>query len=511
MIDLEHAAADLVAAGTTSPDVTRVQRHADRRRRRRRIAGGLAALVVLAGGAAMASTIAGDEDARDAVITGPGPDGSTEPDANGEPTDPWSGSQTVDVGDLRLRVPGDWRVVDPATDPSGGCGGPKAVVIGPQAANAFCPDQTALRVLELADGGAGSTTKSVNGIPVQGPIVAGVGTGSTVHLPTLGRSLLFAEGVEVDAILGTIAPSARQTALTDAADGGVAGWQTDPAAWQEVRLGGIAIQVPAGWPVTPGEAIDSAVEPCLEWVVSAPTAIVGPTELPCGPGDPWRPRDGAWLLPADGEVDTADGTWEELAPFDLGDDDLAPIVQVGAASTVLQVVIEPPGRAPVLLRVGLGNDGHLAGSILSSIRLADDETGSEEDAPRAIVLPCGTVVVDDRSVLVLPEGLDVELAQGMGGWAEGTGEGICAANLTDPADPARHVTFAEGPLPFGIGEELGGVATREAGLRWGTIEDGFGGEFTNAAGEAVHALAYGIDEEEAAALFSSLATALGAN
>lgn len=508
MIDLEQAAAELIAAGTAEPDVAAVRGRADRRRRRRRVAGGLAALVVLAGGAATASTIASDEDERDAVITGTGPDGSTDPDE--EPTDPWSASQTLDVGDLRLRVPGDWRVVDPATDPSGGCGGPQAVVIGPQAANAFCPEPSALRVLDLADGGAGSPTQSVNGIPYQ-ELVEGVGTGSTVHLPTLGRSLVFAEGVDVDAILGTIEPSARRIALADAADGAVAGWQTDPAAWQEVTYDGIAIQVPAGWPVAPGEAIDSAVEPCLGWALSGPTVLTGPTERPCGSGDPWRPRDGAWLLPPEGEVDTSDGTWEELAPFDIGGGDIAPLVQVASTSTVLQVVIDPPGGDPVLLRVGLGEDGHLAGSILSSIRLADDETEPEIGAPRTIVLPCGTVIVDNRSVLRLPDGLDVELAEGMGGWAEGTSDGLCAANLTDPADPARHITFAAGPLPYGLGEELGGVATREAGVRWGTIEDGFGGELTSDEGDTVHVLAYGIDEDEAAALFSSLATALGAN
>jgi hypothetical protein len=499
MIDLDAAAAELgESLAHVRPDVERVRARAARRQRTRRIAGGFAALVLLAGGAAAATAIAGDDEARDAVITGPGPDGST--DAAPEPTDPWAASQTIDVGDLRVRVPGDWRVIDAASDPSSGCGGPQAVVIGDPAANAFCPEATALRVALLQEplDGAGEDPQTRNDIALvrlnDEPVVWAA--------PDLGVRLSFGEGVDVDAILGTIEPSARSTALADAANGEVAGWQTDPASWQEVTYDGIAILVPAGWPVAPGEAIDSQVEPCLTWALTGPTAIVGPTTLPCGEGDPWRPRDGAWVLPATGEVDTSDGSWEELAPFDLGSDQLAPLVQVGSTSTVLQVVVDPPGGAPVLLRVGLGEDGHVAASILSSIRL---DAGSPNSDGSAIVLPCGTVAVPDRSVLDLPEDLVVDPQPGLGGWAPGTGDGLCAANLTDPEDPASHVTFAEGPLPYSLGEELGGAATVAAGVRWGTIEDGFGGEFVTDAGDTIYVLAYGLSEEGAAILFASLA------
>jgi hypothetical protein len=173
---------------------------------------------------------------------------------------------------------------------------------------------------------------------------------------------------------------------------------------------------------------------------------------------------------------------------------------------VLQIVVEPPEGAPVLLRVGLGMDGHVAGSILSSIRLADGRPASDEGP---IVLPCGTVAVPDRSVLDLPEDLVVDPQPGMGGWAPGTSEGICAVHLTDPEDPASHVTFADGSLPYSLGEELSGEATRAAGVRWGTIEDGFGGELSTAEGDTVYVLAYGLSEEGAALLFASLATANG--
>jgi hypothetical protein len=497
MIDLDAASAELgESLSHVHPDVDGVRARAARRQRTRRIVGGLAALVLLAGGAAAAAAVAGDEEASEGVIAGPGPEDTGDPDT--EPTDPWSDSQWVDVGDLRVRVPDDWRVIDAATDPSGGCGGPQAVVIGESAPNIRCR-VTALRILELFDGGAGSPTQSVNGIPYQ-EVAAGVGTGSTVHLPTLGRSLVFADGVDVDAILTTIEPSARAVALEEATTGVIAGWQVDPTAWQQVSFRGISIRVPAGWPVTPGEALDLR-DPCLGWALSGPSAIVGSVDRTCGSGDLWRPRDGAWLLPATGEVDTSDGTWEELAPFDLGDGRLSPVVQVGGTSTVLQVVLARPGTEPVLLRVGLGPDGHIAGSILSSIRLADSGPNSDQGA---IVLPCGTVAVPDRSVLDLPEDLVVDPQPGMGGWAPGTGEEVCAVNLTDVEDPASHVTFVDGALPFAIGTELGGATVRAAGVRWGTIEDGYGAQVTRGS-DQFHVLAYGLSEEGAAALFTSLA------
>lgn len=124
--------------------------------------------------------------------------------------------------------------------------------------------------------------------------------------------------------------------------------------------------------------------------------------------------------------------------------------------------------------------------------------------PVPIELPCGSIVVPNRSTLDVPARLDVPVVEGMGGWAPGTSEGICAVHLTDPDDPASHVTFADGALPFAIATELGGATVRSAGVRWGTIEDGFGAQVTRGS-DQFHVLAYGLSEEEAAALFTSLA------
>jgi hypothetical protein len=116
--------------------------------------------------------------------------------------------------------------------------------------------------------------------------------------------------------------------------------------------------------------------------------------------------------------------------------------------------------------------------------------------------------VGDQGVLDLPADLDVEPAVGMGGWPADTEDQPCAVNLTGPANPGRHITFAEGTLPYGFGEELGGVGLEARGMRWGTIEDGYGAELTSAIdGEAtIYVVAYGITEDEAAALFASLAS-----
>lgn len=349
MIDLEHAAADLVAAGRAEPDVERVKRRVAKRRRTRRVVGGLAALVLLAGGAAAAASMADEEAARDAVVTGPGPGGGTS--APDEPTDPWAASQPVDLGGLRVLVPADWQVVDAEADPGRSCGGEATVVLGDVTVNVRCSAPTALRIAYLQEplDGVGEVPQTRNGLEA----VRLDGDPEAWAVPELGVRLTFGPGVDPERILGTI----QRTPTS-----------TDP----------------------------------------------------------------------------------------------------------------------------------------------DPEPDPEIGMPIPIALPCGTVVTTNRSALVLPEGLDVPLAEGMGGWAPGTDDGRCAVNLTDPSDPGRHVTFADGPLPYGLAEELGGTATREAGVRWGPIEDGYGAEVV-ADGATFHVLAYGIDEEEAAALLSSLASNLATN
>ena len=91
----------------------------------------------------------------------------------------------------------------------------------------------------------------------------------------------------------------------------------------------------------------------------------------------------------------------------------------------------------------------------------------------------------------------------MGGWPPGTDLGPCAVNLTDPDDLGRHVTFREGGTGYGIADER--TIDGPRAVVWGEIEDGYGGRFRTADGTTIGVLAYGIDEDEAAALFASLA------
>jgi hypothetical protein len=490
MIDLDAAATDLSdALDHVHPDVAQVRARAQRRQRARRIAAGTAAVVLLVAGAAAASTIVGDQDDRDGVVTGPGPDGPRDTDGSDPVPAGW---QAIDLGDLRVLAPVDWKVLPAETD-ARGCGGPDTIVIGDPPAEGACPEPTALRVAFLQEplDGTGDDPQTRNGIALvrladdPTPVWAA---------PDLGVRLSFGEGVDAGSILSTIGPSARKVALDDVAGGAEPLWRTDPEAWRAVTYDGVAIEVPAAWPDATGAEFRSQIDPCLEWVLSGPSAIRGKSAIPCRSSDSWRPRDGAWLLPLAGTEAEAVSAAETI---EVGD--LEVRVLTGASGTVLEVypVDAEPG---VLVRIGLGEDGHVAGSILSSIRLVEDAAVG----PDAIALPCGPVAIPDRSMLDLPADLDAEPTEGLGGWPEGQPEGTCAVHVIDTEDPGRHVSFLDGDLPYAIAP-LG----NEPGSRmvtWGEIEDGFGGWYTTADGDMVSVLAYGITRAEAAALFASIAS-----
>lgn len=70
----------------------------------------------------------------------------------------------------------------------------------------------------------------------------------------------------------------------------------------------------------------------------------------------------------------------------------------------------------------------------------------------------------------LPAALQVEPQRGLGGMPDS--EDLCYRHWTDPERPWVHVSQSPAAIPFGIGDERA-----VPGLRWGTIEDGFGLEY----------------------------------
>jgi hypothetical protein len=374
-------------------------------------------------------------------------------------------------------------------------------MVGPDVTvSTACRDLPAIDVTNGALAGAGAPleTRTVHGIEVQ--LVERGDDGSEVwSIPTLDATLTSLNGADPTAVIDSVERSARTVARTDVASGAAPDWASDPDGWQTVTFEGVEVHVPADWPRTGHRVGPNAAEaPCEEWARSGPSAVTGVTGNPrCGSGQPWVPRDGLWMLPLS-------STQIEVTPdldrtLTIGSTEVTEIWDVRL--DVLEIVVPGrDGRPDVLVRIGLGVDGHTAGSILSSIRV----TGAPSDT--AITLPCDLTVVSDRRTLDLPEDLNVGVLQGLGGTAgsqSGPGQLPCAVNLTAVFDPGRHISFVRSGLGGDAAKRIDGVRD----VRWGKIHDGYGAELkAEGSDEAISVLAYGLSEAEAERLFRSLAS-----
>jgi hypothetical protein len=135
----------------------------------------------------------------------------------------------------------------------------------------------------------------------------------------------------------------------------------------------------------------------------------------------------------------------------------------------------------------------------------DSDPAIDDGEP--LVLPCGIEVVADRGSLALPAGLDVAPETGLGGWL--SGEPARRAPCTTPT-PTSPTATSPSPLTgcrSPSARNWGGRAFAEAGLRFGTIEAGYGAEMTppSAPDQAFHVMAYGLTEDEFVALMVSFA------
>jgi hypothetical protein len=303
-------------------------------------------------------------------------------------------------------------------------------------------------------------------------------------------TLLAAAGALAASLTAT-ADGADQVRTGPGPDGPTATSPPGPRERQLVEVGSLRLAVPAGWTVE--RAADTGGCGGPDVVVIGPVAgYIG-----CATYTSLR------II----KVPLADAP--EGAPTTNQIPYVGPLV--GEGDSVSTVHLPTLGAS---LEFGPGVD---PGPILASIESTDADQDPGPDGPdattpvdpaRALVLPCGIEVMADREALVLPPGLDVAPQAGMGGWAPGTGEELCALHFTDPSNSGRHVTFASGRQVFAIGQELGGRGFAELGLRFGTIEAGYGAEVHRPATDPAttfHALAYGITEDEAVALFASLA------
>lgn len=507
MIDLPSAADDLRAAvAHHGPDLDRIRGRVRRRQRRRRAVGAAAAVVLLAAGAASAAAIVGDDrDASEDVVTEPGPTTPGPIAPTPEDRDATEhlapATQLVDHGNLRITVPADWTVQ--ANVEGEACGGPTTIVLIVYPRSAACDRPPAIEVTAGEWTGrkiAFDAADFINGIPAVN-VTSQLG-GERWAFATLDATLELSsdlDDVTIESILSSIGPSARHTAMADLESEGLPLWAAADAAWRTETFGGISIQVPWRWEVDSGEGGGCD----LPFAVGPPRGMQDQgAGLRCLPGTGWRPTDGVWVGPLAGTEVAGRST--DVRPLTIGG---LTVGLVPANSNVLEVTVDPgEGRDPLLLRVGLGVDGHVAASVIASIRPLDSS---------ALVLPCGPVVVVDRSTLELPVDLDVEPVVGVGGWPEDRGEDPCAFHLTNPDDPARHVTFGVEELPFaqadGADDRPRDAFVEELGdgrglPRWGsTFGGGFGAQFRAADGErTLRIVAIGITEAEAEALFTSL-------
>lgn len=378
MIDLDQSARALQASvAHVQPDLDRVHRIVRRRRRRRQVIGVAGGFVLVAAGVALASA-AGTGGRTDHLRTDEPPAPTPAPgDAS---------ARIVDHSGMRITVPAGWAALTDGDVPDGACAAAGLILVGygvePPAA---CAD---LPVVELSGGGGsgGPGTEHGGGGRPGSPAETTTANGHRLYrdgavegeanwsVPDLNGTIVGRNGADLRPIFASLRRSARWVAVDDVTGGATPGWIEDPSAWREVSLGEVVVRVPVDWPAPSDPAPPSTrVNPCDQWREDGPTVRLDAARgTGCGPARPWVPAEGVWLLPPDAiePRDVRDLGLEnrEGTSLTLVDELLRPVLDV--------VVHDADGRLVGLVRIGLGDDGHVAGSIVDSIRV-DPAGGSD--------------------------------------------------------------------------------------------------------------------------------------
>ncbi len=270
------------------------------------------------------------------------------------------GWRTVDFDNARFAVPEAWPVVQGPIS----CGSVRSssgvVLLGSaELLPPGCPESpfTTVRMQTTAPTSTkGRPVELSNG--VKRVLIADDVSVVAYELPELGVTFT-ATGPQASAVAATLTASARGVALSGASKG--AGSPV-PRKWRTVASAGVTVRVPPSWPtrrltaemLPPGCGTSS--------LFPHPEVVLGSGRLGafCGPGSTdgvVAPGDGVWIYPATfGQVQHATRQFGVGRLFESSSTD----------QTV--TVIVPVGPDFVAIVVGLGSQGSVARTILSSLR-----------------------------------------------------------------------------------------------------------------------------------------------
>jgi hypothetical protein len=355
MIDLASLGAELREAVRDDASSLVELEAGVRRRRRRRRGSRIAALVAIVAVVGGLAVFARNGSSQHVAATGPTT--VTTPAI----TTPPPGQRFVDYGELRIAVPQSWEVVarGSVTTP---CSDHGFVALGDSTVEPSGCNASDLPVIHVEESPSASpSTASVeprefNGVPVV--LAADSVVFIRYEVPTLHAALTFTGGADPEAVLPTVTRSARYFALNEA----VAATKD----WQTVAYSGVSFRVPAAWSVMDLESgynSEHRIPIFLCGQPQTPEVDLGRGITPsCPYVPPGPPADGVWAFP---DVYGGPGQQPGWTPLRIGEVDT--LVGPESGEGTLDVAIIDSGKTPLIIRIGLGPDGHLASAILHSI------------------------------------------------------------------------------------------------------------------------------------------------
>jgi hypothetical protein len=299
------------------------------------------------------------------------------------------GWQTIDHGDLRFSVPGDWELLTSTTSPCVGAG--SVVLMKRMDVMTNCP--MGVRPTPEPPGGqASGITPFVevrSGVLADATVATKLGDLDAKQGPPIPRpccinvlaqvdqwvvSIQGGAGADASAIADTFTWSARYRARYQ-------GPLLDISGWRTVTEQGVQFEVPADWPTVeltgstrtnPGACIGRPFGPADERQVFVGTSAM---HLDCAiaPTSVSPPADGVWVRGMAGDNALAD----PASPLEHREQnglsfDLNPTIAVSQVILVVADVGTAPGRDQprTSLVIGAGPDPAVARTILATLRPA---------------------------------------------------------------------------------------------------------------------------------------------
>jgi hypothetical protein len=367
MMDLTEAGRDLRDATPDRPPTLEVLAERGRRQRRRSHRAALlstAIVVGVIGVVGLAVTVLPRHEAR--VIT--------RPQSTGPLTVAPPGARFVDYGNLRIAIPTSWWIVGDGSSiqlasiqPDCGQSIPGVVTLGTgRALSDVCgPSDIPVVAVKIHSDAppTDAATTVINGLTVYRSKSSG---STTYDIPQLGASITFVDAPPLDSILATLSPSSLHEALATTPD-------AIPADWQNVHYRDVDLRVPAAWPVNNLDGTQR-IPIFLCGSPATPQVDLGNAlATPSCPASnqPPPPLDRVWIYRDPEPRDTTALTARTINGISLYIDDHS------TAPAALEVLI-PSGSDSgyVVILIGLGPNGRVAGAILQSIQQSETPTTS---------------------------------------------------------------------------------------------------------------------------------------